>query len=78
MTEGKAIVGDPTVVNGDSDHDKAKSPVLMITYAVIGLALVMVAGITAALMVFGYTGDYLMNSFYDSFSNPLDPEVQIG
>lgn len=78
MTEEKVIVDDPSMVNSDSDHDKAKSPALMLTYAVIGLTLVMVAGSTAALMVLGYTGDYLMNSFYDSFSNPLDSAVQIG
>lgn len=78
MSEGKTIVDDPAVKNGDSNQDKVKSPVVTLTYATIGLALVMVTGITAALVVLGYTGDYLLNSFYESLVNPLDSAVQIG
>lgn len=78
MSEGTTIVDDPAVKNGDSNQDKVKSPVVTLTYATIGLALVMVTGITAALVVLGYTGDYLLNSFYESLVNPLDSAVQIG
>ena len=78
MSEVKTIVDDPAVENGDSNQDKAKSPVFTLTYATIGLALVMVTGIAAALFALGYTGDYLMNAFYESLVNPIDSEVQIG